>query len=71
MAELDRPQLTIANSACALHTCWVSKATETLRIYNIIAFHGNIGYANASLFYDIRTFPVLFGLVIVYVSPLF
>jgi hypothetical protein len=52
-------------------TCWVSKATETLKICNIIAFHGNIGYANACLFYVIRTLPVLFGLVIVFVRPLF
>jgi len=53
------------------YTCWVSRATETLRICNIISFHGNIGYANASLFYVIRTLPVLFGLLIVFVRPLF
>ena len=52
-------------------TCWVSKATETLRICNIIAFHGNTGYANASLFYVIRTLPALFGLAIVFVRTLF
>jgi hypothetical protein len=52
-------------------TFCVSKAAETLRIYNVIALHGNIAYANASLFYDIRALHVLFGLVIAYVSPLF
>jgi len=52
-------------------TCWISKATETLRICNVIAFHGNTGYANASLFYVIRTLPALFGLAIVFVRPLF
>jgi len=39
-------------------TCWITKATATLRIRNTLLFHGNNGYANASQC-NARTLPVL------------
>jgi hypothetical protein len=40
--------------------CWITKTTDIHSEYVIlIAFHGNNGYANASLSYVIHTLPVL------------
>jgi hypothetical protein len=44
-----------------LFACWIAKATDMLRICNTSVFHSTIGYANASEYYVICTFPVLFN----------
>ena len=36
--------------------CWITKATDTLKI---LLYHDNSGYANAPQYYAIRTLPVM------------
>jgi hypothetical protein len=55
--EADWPQLTILHGACALHA---GKIRPQTHIQNLLLFHANNGYANASVCYVVRTLPVLF-----------
>ena len=44
---------------CTLSTCWITKATDTLRTCNILLFNGSNEHSNAPQCYIIHTLPVL------------
>jgi hypothetical protein len=57
-------QATDANILWSMRfACWITKLTDTHSVYVIlVAFHCNIGCANAPQYYVVRTLPVFIDL---------